>query len=70
MIISLCNNCLETGAYPVEVGPPKGNQYDSYRDEIYMCNSCRAALLSGDFQIISERFRKERTINVGTQEEC
>lgn len=67
MRITLCLNCLETGATAVAVGPDKGHQMDSYRDTLDLCNVCAVALLGGDFHALAERHTIERTITVGAQ---
>lgn len=67
MRITLCLNCLETGASSVSVGPNKGHQMDSYRDTIDLCGVCKTALLSGDFAALAFRHTAERTIHVGVQ---
>jgi hypothetical protein len=69
MRITLCLNCLATGAKGIEVGPTKGPQMDPYRDQIDLCDICRDALLTGDFHTLSTRHTAERTITIGAQGE-
>jgi hypothetical protein len=59
---TVCQNCLLRGARAVEVGAPKGTQYDPYRDKVYLCGICEDALLSGNFKVLSEYYKSEATI--------
>lgn len=67
--VTLCVNCLESGAAPVAVGPDKGNQFDSYRDTIDLCFICKDALYAGDFETLASRHTNERILRVGAQGE-
>lgn len=69
MRLSICANCLENGATPVQVGPEKGRQYDAYRDTIDLCLACKNALLSADFNVIHARYNRTRNITLGAQGE-
>jgi hypothetical protein len=60
--LNLCMNCLERDAVNVEVGREKGSQRDPYRDTVALCDPCRDALLSGNFDMLHERFNSERTV--------
>lgn len=64
--LDLCLNCLESGAVQVEVGPDKGSQRDPYRDKLPLCETCRGALLSGDFALLAERYSPTRVIDRST----
>jgi hypothetical protein len=59
---TLCENCLEDGAMGTPFGPNKGDQRESYQDSLYLCPSCRGALLKHDFYTFNSRFTLERTI--------
>ena len=58
----LCENCLADGASAVPVGHEIGNQRDSYRDSLFLCEPCSEALLKHDFFTFAGRFTTERTI--------
>ena len=60
--IRLCNNCLRDGAVPVNVGPQKGPQMDTYYDTLDLCAECKEALLEGDLGTFSHRYSETRTI--------
>lgn len=63
--LNLCLNCLAAGASGVDVGPEKGSQRDPYRDELQLCDDCKAALLAGDFARLASRYSVERTVRRG-----
>jgi hypothetical protein len=65
--IILCLNCLDENARPFSIGPTKGPQMDTYRDQVDLCNTCSSALVRGDFSTLCARYRSERTIKVGKQ---
>lgn len=60
--MTLCLNCLNPGAIPVEVGPEKGNQRDPYRDTLDLCDICASALVNADFATLADRQADERMI--------
>lgn len=60
--LSLCLNCLEPGAIAIDVGPDQGSQRDPYRQKAWLCPTCGAALLEGDFSTLAERWRAERPV--------
>lgn len=61
--MKLCGNCLESGNHrPVDVGPNMGTQREPYRAYIVLCETCRTALIGGDFTTLHERYRAERTV--------
>jgi hypothetical protein len=71
-------NCLSTNQDPeiangairsVPVGAEKGNQYDSFRETVDLCEDCTEALVLGKFVKLAERNRKARTITVITDEQ-
>lgn len=61
--LNLCLNCLEPDAHGVEVGPEKGSQRDPYREHVQLCETCKLALLGGDFGALSIRYAKERKVS-------
>lgn len=65
--LTLCLNCLNSGANPVSVGPQKGHQLDPYREQVDLCEPCKTALLAGDFETLASRHTNERTITLGAQ---
>lgn len=60
--LSLCNNCLKVDAESVPIGHDKGGQRDPYRDIVWLCPECSAALHAGDFATLHERYESERTV--------
>jgi len=58
----LCLNCLDLGAKAVNVGPEKGNQYDSYTETVDLCEQCERCLLTGDFAGLVSLYAAERNV--------
>ena len=67
MRLTLCLNCLESGAVAVQIGHEYGSQRDPSWDSVDLCPICKQALKAGDFETIAKRYTKERTISVGAQ---
>lgn len=60
--ITLCSNCLESGAKGMEVGEQKGTQRDPWRNHIIVCDPCKQALLEGCFGVLHRRYRAKRIV--------
>lgn len=60
--LNLCLCCLEPGAEGFPIGHEQGSQRDPWRQSVQLCETCKTALLAGDFHTLAERQSDERKI--------
>ena len=62
MGVTLCDNCMDRDARPVEVGPERGTQREPYRNTVTLCSICSAALQRGEFVTLHRRYADETLV--------